>query len=73
MDPNACYTEFLGHLERLEWLDAYAYGKDLLEWLARGGFKPDWEAGRELDITTERQFHNAMNAILRKSKLENEQ
>lgn len=42
MDPNACLRRFLDALNERDHREAREAHNDLLIWLRRGGFEPDW-------------------------------
>lgn len=44
MDPNALMRLIEGALCPLSTGDLYGYCSDLLRWLVRGGFAPEWNA-----------------------------
>ena len=42
MDPDACLSAFCACLLTGEWDEAREHADDLLAWLDKGGFDPDW-------------------------------
>lgn len=42
MDPNTCYSEYIFAMNTGNVSTAKEKRRELLEWLSRGGFEPDW-------------------------------
>lgn len=42
MDPNACLALLVTAIKDGEYEDAREHAENLLGWLAKGGFEPDW-------------------------------
>lgn len=42
MDPNACLETIARALETKAYSRAKEYREYLIEWIAKGGFQPDW-------------------------------
>lgn len=59
MDPNACLQRFVDAIADGDFAEARDAQSDLLGWLARGGFAPDWGGHGWTRETFESWPHNA--------------
>jgi hypothetical protein len=47
MDPTACFHRFLDAEDLGQRDEARAAAQDLVDWLRRGGFEPEWSHSEE--------------------------
>lgn len=50
MDPDVCYAEYIEAKNNNNFSLAMKKANELMEWLRKGGFEPDWTSGQKLSF-----------------------